>query len=144
MCEKMEVRPYGRLIKQINEILACRANNGLQAQGLTFSQLHVLIALKHAEEETLSLKELEGIFHMAQSTIAGLAARLEKKGFVANVGAQEDRRVKRIRLTQSGREVLAKSRENAIATDKLITGALTEREQEELYRLLCLVYDAVK
>ena len=134
----------GLLLKKINESLARRANANLLAQDLTFAQMHVLVRLYHAPERTLRLKELEGCFCLAQSTVAGLASRLEKKGLVENVADPADRRVKRIRLTQRGEETCERGRENIRRSEELLVSRLTEAEQAELSRLLTVVYDTVK
>lgn len=134
----------GLLLKKINESLARRANANLQAQDLTFAQMHVLARLHHAPGYTLRLKELEGCFCLAQSTVAGLASRLEKKGLVEHVADPADKRVKRIRLTQRGRETCERGRENIRRSEEMLVSRLTEEEQTELHRLLTIVYDTVQ
>ena len=73
---------YGWFIKRIDNALEKEANQNLQALNLTMQQNRVLILLAHAEGHTLSLKALEERFCAAQSTVAGLASRLEKKGLL--------------------------------------------------------------
>ena len=70
---------YGWFFKRIDNALEKEANVNLQALNLTMQQNRVLILLAHAEEHTLSLKALEERFSAAQSTVAGLVSRLEKK-----------------------------------------------------------------
>ena len=71
---------YGWYIKRIDNALEKEANQNLQALNLTMQQNRVLILLAHAPAHTLSLKALEEHFSAAQSTVAGLVSRLEKKG----------------------------------------------------------------
>ena len=134
----------GLLIKKIHEALARRANNNLLRQDLTFAQMHVLVRLYRAPDRTLSLKELEGCFQLAQSTVAGLAARLEKKGLVAYAADPADRRVKRIRLTDKGAATCETGREHIRASEQHLVSRLTEAEQQELRRLLTIVYETVQ
>lgn len=133
----------GLLLKKINESLARRANANLLAQDLTFAQMHVLVRLYRAPEHTLRLKEIESCFCLAQSTVAGLAARLEKKGLVEHVADPADKRVKRIRLTQRGEETCEWGRENIRRSKAKLVSRLTDAEQTELRRLLTVVYDTV-
>ncbi|MBR4081734.1 MAG: MarR family transcriptional regulator [Clostridia bacterium] len=133
----------GILLKKINEGMARRANLNLQQQDLTFAQMHVLLRLYHVPERTLTLKELEGCFCLAQSTVAGLAARLEKKLLVESVADPADRRVKRIRLTERGAAVCEASREDIRRTEAQLVSRLNETEQQELKRLLTIVCDSV-
>ena len=138
-----EADSLGLLLKKINEGMARRANLNLQQQELTFAQMHVLLRLYHAPEHTLTLKELEGCFCLAQSTVAGLAARLEKKSLVAPVADPADRRVKRIRLTERGTEVCQASREDIRRSEALLVSRLNDEEQQELKRLLAIVCQSV-
>ena len=86
----------GMLIKQINDELLKNANNALRLQNITLAQLEVLDQLNQAPKGRYSLKELEQILHVAQSTAAGIISRLEQKGFVAGFGDAADRRIKQV------------------------------------------------
>ena len=136
--------PIGRTIKLIDEALARRANNNLQKHNLTITQSHMLMALSRAEDESLSLKELEGIFRSAQSTVAGLAVRLEKKGLVTSFADERDRRLKRIRLTDEGRAVCLYSCRRIEETERLLVSRLTEDETAALRDMLRRVYEALQ
>ena len=48
------------------------------------------------------MKEIERHFQVAQSTVAGIVVRLERKGFVEAAGDRSDRRIKLVRLTAEG------------------------------------------
>lgn len=49
------------------------ANNDLRGRGLTVTQLNLLLSLYDSPDGELSLKQLEQIMHVAQSTTAGTA-----------------------------------------------------------------------
>ena len=72
-------RDCGLLMKQIHDEMRKNANNALRPQGITLVQLDALTKLDQAPEGQRSLKELEQILHVAQSTAAGIVARLEQK-----------------------------------------------------------------
>ena len=88
----------GLLLKQISDELRKNGNNALRSQDLTLTQLDALAALDQAPNRRRSLKELEQILHVAQSTAAGIIARLEQKGLVEGLGDAADRRVKLVRI----------------------------------------------
>ena len=71
-----ELGSCGGLIKQIHDALEKSANNAMRPQGMTMAQYGVLLALNRAEDGTLPLKELEQLLRVAQSTAAGIVARL--------------------------------------------------------------------
>lgn len=133
----------GLLMKQINDELRKNANNALRTLDLTLTQLDALVELERAPEGQRSLKELEQILHVAQSTAAGIIARLEQKGFVEGFGDAEDRRIKRVRLTPAGLECIrAALHFRAEADEKLLSG-LTEAERDIFYTLLKRVRDSL-
>ena len=135
---------YGWFIKRIDNALEKEANQNLQALNLTMQQNRVLILLAHAEEHTLSLKSLEEHFGAAQSTVAGLVARLEKKGLIEAVTSPSDRRVKLARLTADGIRLHAQSRQNVVESEERLTANLSPEEKEVFLACLKKVHEAVK
>lgn len=71
---------YGVYVKMLSDYMEREVNRSLCSLELTFSQHKVLMLLTHRPDHTSALKAVESEFHAAQSTVAGLAARLEKKG----------------------------------------------------------------
>lgn len=133
----------GLLIKQINDELRKNGNNALRAQDMTLTQLDALAELDRAPEGRRSLKELEQILHVAQSTAAGIIARLEQKGFAEGFGDAVDRRVKLVRITPAGVECVRSAlHHRAEAEEKLLSG-LTETERDIFYTLLKKVRDSL-
>lgn len=137
-------KPIGRTIKMIDEALARRMNANLQEHNLTFGQAHMLRVLSGAEGQMMPLKELEHQFQLAQSTIAGLAVRLEKKGLVEYVADESDRRVKRIRLTDAGRDVCRRSRAHMEETERMLVSGLSPEEVTVFRDMLERVLAAMK
>lgn len=136
-------RDCGPLIKQINDELRKNANNALRDQEMTLAQLEALDQLNRAPEGQYSLKELEQILHVAQSTAAGIIFRLEQKGFVEAFGDAQDRRIKLVQITPAGTECLRVAMHYRIeAEDRLLSG-LTEAERDIFYMLLKKVRDSL-
>ena len=135
---------YGWFIKRIDNALEKEANQNLQALNLTMQQNRVLIHLAHAEDHTLSLKTLEEQFGAAQSTVAGLVSRLEKKGLIEAVPDPADKRVKLARLTDAGIQLHAQGRQLLVESEARLTANLSEQEREIFLSCLKKVYEAVK
>ena len=135
---------YGWFIKRIDNALEKEANQNLQALNLTMQQNRVLILLAHAEAHTLSLKALEEHFGAAQSTVAGLVSRLEKKGLIEAVPDPSDRRVKLARLTEEGARIHAQSLQDVVNSESRLTANLSQEEREVFLNCLKKVYEAVK
>ena len=96
--------------------------------------------LVRQEDHTAELKSIEREFRVSQPTVAGIAQRLEAKGYVEALGSPRDKRVKLIRLTPQGEALCRRSWEKMKGRMDALTGGLSEEELSELDRLLDLVY----
>lgn len=124
------------LIKQIHDGLEKQANNSLRSQDLTMSQVGVLIELRFSPEKQMALKELERRLHVAQSTAAGIVARLEQKGFVEGFGDASDRRIKMLRITPAGEACCQLADQHMAAFEETLLSGLTEAERTTFVALL--------
>ena len=139
------MRPIiGLKLKLISDNMSKRANNSLQELGLTISQHRVIAYLSVCPEHTTELKELERQFHVAQATMAGTAQRLEAKGLVTAVHHPSDKRIKMIRLTESGLELSRKSLEEFRKGEARMMAGLSEEDLSTLNRLLDAVYSNLR
>ena len=136
--------PYAALIKQLSTEIQKRADAALQESDLTMTQMYFLGALSHLPGCAATLKELERHFRVAQSTAAGVAARLEKKGLVESVPDETDRRVKRVRVTDAGADTLRRAIETMERSERQMLAPLTDDEQETLLSLLRRVHSALR
>ena len=131
----------GKLIKQLHDELERQANNTLIHQNLTLTQMHVLMELEAATEHHLPLKELERVLHVAQSTAAGIVARLAQKGYVESLSDADDRRVKHVIITPSGIECCKNAKSHIDDMEGHLLSGLTEEEKEQFCRLLQKICD---
>lgn len=129
----------GMLIKQINSELEKEANNSLRQDNLTLSQITVLVELNRAPEGKMDMKQMEKKVHVAQSTLAGIAFRLEEKGFIMSMGSERDRRIKVIQITDEGKKCCEKAKTRAQEAEDRLLGSLTETERGILISLLSKV-----
>ena len=140
----MNERPdCGGLIKQISDEMRKKANNAIRSYNITLAQLGALIELERAPDGQRSLKELEKLLHVAQSTAAGIIARLEQKGFVQGFEAMDDRRVKLVRITPDGQACVHNSLQKRNVAEEELLGGLTEAGQKQFYILLKKVRDSI-
>ncbi len=133
----------GKLLKQITEALKRQANNDLRPQGITMSQMHVLMQLDGSDSKSISFKQLEANLDVAQSTIWGLVSRLEAKGLVEVLISSSDARMKQARITAAGELVCQNCRENIDKTERQLTSSLSEEETEQLVGLLKRVHQSI-
>ena len=136
-------RDCGLLMKQIHDEMRKNANNALRPQGVTLVQLDALTKLDQAPGGQRSLKELEQILHVAQSTAAGIVTRLEQKGLVEGFGDAGDRRVKRVKITPAGVECVRSAFHHRAEAETQLLSGLTETERDIFYTLLKKVRDSL-
>lgn len=129
-----------RKMKMIDDCIKRKANNDLEAMDLTLAQHRTLVYLVRREGHTAELKAIEREFRVSQPTVAGIAQRLEAKGYVESLKHPTDRRVKLIRLTPQGEELCRRSWEKMKKRSESMTAGLSPEELEELDRLLDVVY----
>lgn len=134
----------GLLIKQIHDSLEKSANNQLREKDLTMMQVSVLQALQRAENHEMTMKEIERHFQIAQSTVAGIISRLEKKEYVKTYGSEEDRRIKIVSITEKGVLCSKEAEKNMLDTETLISKGFTREEKTLLTSLLQRVLNNVK
>lgn len=131
-----EFIPNASLIKQIHDRLEKNANNALRAQGLTMMQVSVLLALHDAEDQRLSMKELERHFGIAQSTVTGIIFRLEQKGLVEALSDEKDKRIKLVHITRQGESYYADATFKMEETENNLLRGFSQDEQILLNRFL--------
>lgn len=124
------------LLKQIHDVQEKNINNTLRNLDLTFSQINVLRALVHSANKQMSLKELEKILHVAQSTTARIVAKMESKGLIDSFGDASDKRIKYIRLTQYGEQYSSNAKQKLEEEETRLLSSLTETEKMVFISLL--------
>lgn len=126
----------GFLIKQIHDALEKRSNNELRARGLTMMQVSVLLALNDAEGHTMSMKALERHFGVAQSTVAGIVSRLEQKGLAEALSDENDKRIKLVRISESGKACCGEAAFHMNEAEESLLRDLSDKELSDLNTLL--------
>ena len=133
----------GALIKKVHDEIEKKANAMLRQQDLTLSQMHVLMELEAAKDRQLTLKALESLLHVAQSTAAGIVVRLEQKGFVESFTDENDRRVKKVTITPAGMECSKNAASDVKDIETKLLSGLTEAEKVLFLDLLEKVFNAL-
>jgi len=112
--------------------------------GLSITQLLCLGHLQSSKEYRSTHKELMDILSLNSSTITGILKRLEKRGYIARLNNESDRRAKTILLTASGIKLLEET-PNVLhnrLSHKL--HALSEEEQKMIQKGLEIITAAME
>ncbi|MBQ7653881.1 MAG: MarR family transcriptional regulator [Clostridia bacterium] len=138
-----EYQPCGVIFKQIGGALLKNANNNLKKDNLTHSQMCLLLKLEKSNDREMTFKQIEKEFHIAQATVAGIISRLAQKGFVQTFVSPFDKRVKMVRITQSGLQQCEKAKDRIENAEQFLVSRLSEDERKELFRLLTIVNETL-
>lgn len=140
----MEDTPtIGQLIKQIHDAIERLANQSLRQRDLTLVQMWVLLSLNDQEEKTYSLKELEHILGVAQSTCAGIVTRLAAKKLVETFTPASDKRMKLVRITPAGMRCCQETQAEIKELDQTMFRGLSPEECAVFHALLQRIYHNV-
>lgn len=134
----------GMLIKLLNEAIERRVNNALRQRKLTLVQVWILRSLNQRADKTYSFKELESILNVAQSTCAGTINRIAAKGFVECFTNPDDRRIKLVRLTETGEKYVKDVEQEINSLNDTLYSGLSTEEIDTFFSLLQRMYDNIK
>lgn len=130
-----------KLIKNISEKLDKKSNNLLREYDITISQVRVLYDLMQVSNHSLTFKEVEKLSGVSQSACVGIVSRLEEKKLVRSHVDRSDRRVKIVRITKAGEELLQIASSKLEPTEEQIHKGFTAEEKNELFYLLLRLSD---
>jgi DNA-binding MarR family transcriptional regulator len=102
------LRTHAELVRELDRELET-------AHGLPLTQYEVLIRLADAPDDRLRMSELARSVYLSQSGVTRLVDRLEARGLVVREPCPEDRRGLHARMTDEGRELLARARPTHLA-----------------------------
>lgn len=103
-----------------------------------------LVAQLDRHPDGLKMGELSRRLMVTGGNITGITDQLESDGWVERAGVENDRRAWRVKLTPRGKKAF---RQMASVHERWIADLFTEwgdRDQEQLYRLLGKLKDAIR
>lgn len=130
------------LLAEIGRLRPLRDPISSLAHDLTPPQVHTLMWL--GWDGPLPQHGIAHRVGCAQPTVTGVIDRLEKMGFVERERDADDRRVVRVRLSESGKN--AYEQFNAVFTEKLVWvfSALPEEDSDHLIRIVEKLVERVR
>ncbi len=122
-------------IRRTHDSLNRIVSRKLYKQAMTVPQYGVIMNLY--DHESLPLSELSNLIFRGNSNVTGLIKRMIRDGLVERVDFEKDSRVKRVRLTEKGRELAPQiiSKHRAFL-HQMITDCLGPDEQRMLIDIL--------
>lgn len=129
-------RFIGPRVKQLHTLTNQCMRQTFEQEGLTHTQSRVLGYLSDHQEPRPCPKDVEEAFSLSHPTVSGILARLEEKGFLVFQTDAQDRRCKRITVTDKALGVHAQVRATIDRMEAQMTEGFTDEEKMELSDLL--------
>jgi DNA-binding MarR family transcriptional regulator len=124
-------------IQRAARAVARRFDEALRPFGLTNGQFSLLMSLNRPEPPTIS--EVSALLAMDRTTLTANLKPLSRRGLLEILADEKDRRSRRLKLTDAGRDVLAAAlpvwRSTHDELDRLLSNDAPERLRQDLIRL---------
>jgi len=122
------VKNVGRFIRQIYRTSNMYSQQVLKDVEMTTSEIDVLrIAYHH---ESISQQDLSRRLGIDKAAVARLVSTLEAKGYIYRMADENDKRIKRICVTEPGEEAQAEARATEQEFYEWLFSDIGEAEQE--------------
>lgn len=140
MTEKKHIGP---LIRMLENAIEQKMNNDVSQMELTSAQMFTLHFLCKNEKKEICQKDIEAFFALSHATVSGIISRLEAKGFLESVSAEDDRRKKLIRATEKAKKYDSAMAERINETEDLLLKNFSGQEKEMLFMYILRMLDNI-
>jgi DNA-binding MarR family transcriptional regulator len=124
----------GHLIRRLQQIAVALFVTECEALDLTPIQYASLTVI--LEVPDLDATRLSSLVALDRATLAKVIERLEAKGWILRTSSSLDKRVKLLRITQKGRNVLTAAEPGVRRCQRRILAPLTEEDRQSFMRML--------
>ena len=134
-----EIRHVGRLFRIAEHAISQEIQRSHETLGITSSQGFMLgyLTKRYLKGDTpIYAKDAEQHFGVRHSSVSGVLQRLECKGFIRFEQDAQDRRCKKIVLTEKALEIHSEIEKQIRQTEQRIFQGMTPEETELFLRLL--------
>lgn len=127
---------HGFLLHDVSRLRRTLMDRRMKPKGITRSQWWVLTNLSRHDGSPLTQVELARLLDVGKVTVGGLIDRLEENALVERSADPSDRRVRLIRISEKGRQLVEEMKELAFEVDGLSMEGVSEAEREALISIL--------
>lgn len=127
---------YGHLVRILHWCCDQTMTEALNKMDLTASQGRLMAFVAHRGQQPTYARDVEQALRLTHPTVSGLLSRLEQKGFVELITDPNDRRSKRIVISEKGLACHERMHETIMENESRIVQGFTEEEKALLAQLL--------
>jgi MarR family transcriptional regulator, lower aerobic nicotinate degradation pathway regulator len=131
----------GHLIRRVHQVSTAYFTEECGAE-LTAVQYAALVAI--GSHPGIDATRLSQVIYFDRSTIGDVLDRMESKGWILRASTTSDRRVKLLKLSPAGHEILLQVEPAIRRVQERLIAPLSPREAKTLIRLLARMADAAE
>ncbi len=121
---------------KINRYISCFISEIGKSEALTQPQCHILGYLMAHKDADVFQRDIENEFDISRATATNTLQVMERHGLIMRVGCPEDARLKKLVITDKGRDVFELFVPYFKKMDNQITKGFSGKEIEQLYDFL--------
>lgn len=110
-------------------------------EGMSVINAWIIDYLAHNEDKAIYQKDIERNFKIGKSSMAGTLKMMEEKEFIVRMSVKGDARLKRVCLTDKGREYARKMEQGRDNMEKKVCKGLTEEEITLFFQVIKKMQD---
>lgn len=125
--------------KRMDHIIVRQLRKRLADAGfdeMTIMHGHILGYLYHSQERAVYQRDIANHFEIGKSSVTNILQLMEKKGYLTCTTDRNDARLKRIELTDKGRETHLQTIKVIDKLHEDMEEGITEEEQEVFFRVI--------
>lgn len=126
-----------------SEVLVKAGDRFFKQYGVTTTQYDVLVIIKYSENG-ITQSDLGDRRVVSRSNITGIIDRLEKLGYVVREGSANDRRVKYLKITRKGEDLIKRVEDKYFDNLKQVVRFLSDKDKDNLREITEKIERGVK
>lgn len=130
-----EVRTLDNMIYR--QLIAYEARRGIDE--VTVMHGWIIGYMYDNQEKEIFQKDIEAAFSITRSTVTGILKLMEKKGYIYRESVEWDARLKRLVLTDRGRELHEGTMRNIRMLEDSVREGISPQELETFFRVIELM-----
>ena len=135
---------YGHLVRILHWCCDQTMTEALNKMDLTASQGRLMAFVAHRGQQPTYARDVEQALRLTHPTVSGLLSRLEQKGFVELITDPNDRRSKRIVISEKGLACHERMHATIMENESRIVQGFTQEEKTLFTQFLQRAIDNVR
>lgn len=113
-------------------------------EGMSVINIWIIEYLSHNDNMNIFQKDIEKRFNIGKSSIAGTLKGMEEKGLIVRQSVEGDARLKKVCLTDKGKDYACKMEQGKIDMEKKVSDGISEEEMTHFFSIIKKMQENLK